>query len=229
MTSKLVLSALVFAAGSATGQTFLINGTSGFIQDLDAGDGADLINGLIGTWAGSITVPDVSTLTFLSNSQSQGGSFTRYSGVVLDSLTISTAFFGELTVTNTPITGTITLWDRASFGSGQHQIQMDWTIGTTSIGFDLSANNGSGSAYNNMFNVGTPGPNTLSDFNIPQFANAGERVGVYNLVGVSVDGNLPILPGRGRYNGDATRFIVPAPASCMALTLAGLVTARRRR
>jgi hypothetical protein len=229
MTSKLFISAVVFAAGSAFGQTFQIGGTSGFIQDLDNADGADLVNGLIGTWNGLITVPDVSSLTFVSNSQSQGGSFTRYSGVVLESLSLSTAFFGDRTVTNTPITGTITLWDRRNFGSGQHQIQMDWTIGTTSIGFDFVATNGTASSYNNLFNVGTPGPNTLSDFNIPQFANAGERVGVYNSVSVSVDGNLPILPGRGRYNGDTTLFAVPAPGALGVLAGAGLLAARRRR
>lgn len=209
-------------------QTFEISGNSGFIQDLNSADGVDLIGGLVGTWAGAITVPDVTALTFLSNTQSQGGSFTRYSGVVLDSLSISSASFGELAVTSSPIVGTITLWDRSSFGAGQHQIQMDWTIGTTLVGFDLVATSGSGSAFNTLFNVGTPGPNTLSDFDIPQFASAGERTGVYNSVSILVDGNLPILPGRGRYTGDTTRF-VPAPGVATSLGVCGLIALRRRR
>lgn len=213
--------------GLTSAQTFQIAGTSGFIQDLDANDGVDLLTGLAGTWTGSFTLPDPSSLTFVNNTQNQGGSLTRYNGVTLNSLVLSTADFGELTITDKPITGSIALWDRASFGAGQRLVQFDFEFAGTSIGIDFSAN-ADDPTYGSLFTVGTPGANTLDSFAWPFFGNAGEAGALYNSFSISLDGNTPVLPGRGRYNGNASSFI-PAPSTGVLLGVAGLAATRRRR
>lgn len=222
-----IVAATGLAAGSTLGQSsYQISGTSGFIQDLDSADGVDLISGLAGTWAGSFTIPNPADLTFVSNSQNQGGSLTRYTGVTLNSLTLFTNL-GEIEVNTIPITGTISLWDRLSFGSGQRQLELRFNVLGTTVDFDFVVNNGGG-AYDTLFQPGTPNPNVLLTSVLPLFENPAERAQNFNFVSVSLDGGLPILPGRGRYNGDATRM-VPAPGAAAALGACGLIALRRRR
>lgn len=227
MESKFIMAALLLASCPAAAQnSYSIGGTSAFIQDLDDADGVDLISGLVGTWSGSFTIPNPADLTFVSNSQNQGGSLTRYSGVTLDSLTLFTEL-GEIEANTSPIVGTLSLWDRQSFGSGQRQLELSFNLLGTTARLSFTVNNGVG-VYDTLFNVGTPNPNTLTNPLLPLFDDAAERASFFNSVTVSLDGNLPILPGRGRYNGNATQ-LVPAPASVALIGLASLGVARRRR
>ena len=67
--------AAALLAGSASGQfAHDITGNSGFIQDLDSGDGFDARTELVGTWSGQFTIANAADLIFVDNRQSQGGS-----------------------------------------------------------------------------------------------------------------------------------------------------------
>jgi MYXO-CTERM domain-containing protein len=215
---------IALATGTAAAQSnYAFSGVSGFIQDLDANDGVDLITALQGTWSGAFEI-ETDSLVFVSNSQNQGGSLTRYSGVVLNNLVLQTAI-GNLVVTDTAVVGTLELWDRQNFGAGQRILGIDFNINGTSVGFDLVVN-ASNDLYATIFNPGTPGPNTYTG--LPTFD--GSFGNLLSSARLSLDGDLPILPGRGRYNGSASSLtVIPAPGALGALALGGLVASRRRR
>ena len=226
MRSAAALVGLVAAAPLLAGTTYQTGGFTSFIQDLDANDGVNLFEELEGEYRATFTI-DPAELNFASSVQSQGGSRTAYSGVVLDSLSLFLPS-GERVVVGTPISGFLVLWDRAGFGAGQHILSLDFELdedGFNTVSIDFSANFGT-PAYGNLFNVGTPQPNTPLDGVIPLFENG--FFGTYSLAGITIDADVPYLPGRGRYFGDA-EFLVPAPGAASGLACSLLLLSARRR
>ncbi|MEL7484796.1 MAG: hypothetical protein AAFN41_10625, partial [Planctomycetota bacterium] len=175
------------------------------------------------------TIANTADLTFVDNRQSQGGSQTTYSGVTLNSLTLQTAA-GYIVVTDTPIAGNLVLWDRASFSTGQKILDLEFEIGDARIEFSFSTL-ADDLAHDQLFDIGTPGPNLPIDGFLPGFSDAGELGTFYRGVDISISDDRPtpsLFPGRSRYNGSATTLI-PTPASAGLLAFAGLAAARRRR
>lgn len=218
------LPVLTCLAGAAAAQSnFAASGVSGFIQDLDSADGVDLVSALSGTWQATFDI-DTDALVLVSNSQNQGGSLTRYSGIVLNSLSLLTSS-GEIVITNSSLVGTLELWDRQSFGAGQRNLSLDFSVNGTNVGFDLVANANNG-LYDSLFDANTPGANIFTS--LPTFD--GSFGTLLSSARLSLDGNLPVLPGRGRYNGDIRSLtVIPAPGAMAALSVGGLLAARRRR
>ncbi len=210
MNRRFLVCALTALVGSAAvhAATFNATGNSGFEQDLDPLDGFDYLTQLDGTWTASFSVPEQSGLTLVSNQQSQGGSFTRYNGVTVHRVTLATVS-GQYNLVTSDIAGQISLWDRRSFGSGQHLITLRFTLGTTAIAIDFVATNGQHSAYGQMFTVNTPNPNTLDGDFWPLLSEPSDFTIYSSTTELEIDGSTPVMPGRGRYFGPMSTFIVP--------------------
>lgn len=214
LTTPVIAALACLAAPVHAQQTFYTFGTSGFMQDLDPNDGVDYQSAFTGTWQASFTVPTQSGLTLISNVQSQGGSRTTYNGATLHSLTLQTPT-GQLTVVSSNTPGRVILWDRAIFAGGTHYFDVAFTIGSTSITISVLASQDGpppDAAYNQLFIVGTPNPNTLDSDWMPTFDGAAAGAALYRTTSITIDGQAPQMPGRGRYFGDMLYLgTVPVP------------------
>ncbi|MEM1166959.1 MAG: hypothetical protein AAGI30_11795 [Planctomycetota bacterium] len=196
-----LLALFAFGASSALGQTFTLTGDAeSFVQDLDSGDGFDIGTNYRNTdLTITFRVPGPGSLIFDGNRQNQGGSLTDYLGPQIIDLTIvGGAESLNLDAVDEPIDAVLSLWDRASFGPGEQYYDIDFQIGSSRIGFSFRARPDD-PAFNQMFNVGTPEPNTVFDSFIPIGTTVSFFSSNYRGADVDFDVFAAEFGGRGRF------------------------------
>ncbi len=214
VTSAAAALAAALALTAHAQQTYRVTGVSGFMQDLDATDGVDYFTDFEGTWSAEFTVPAAAGLTLVSNTQSQGGSRTTYSGPTLNSLVLNRPT-GPLVLVSSPIAARVIFWDRATFRNGTDYFDITATVGTSPVTISFSAAREtpptpSKLGYNQLWVRGTPNPNTADADGIPLAPDEFAIALTYLSPTVSIDGRTPEMPGRGRYGGNVTSLFDPA-------------------
>ncbi|MEM9082288.1 MAG: hypothetical protein AAGB34_01745 [Planctomycetota bacterium] len=204
------MTTIALTATTAVGQMFQLTGEAEFfVQDLDANDGFDIgTNYRNTTLTITFTVPTPAGLVFDNNRQNQGGSQTDYSGPTITDLTITGGSQSlNIDAIDVPIDAELSLWDRASFGAGEQYYDIDFQIGSSRIGFSFRARPGD-PAFNQMFNVNTPDPNTVFDDFIP----IGDNIVFFddNYRGADVDFDVfaEEFGGRGRFGYETTSVVL---------------------
>ncbi|QQE11028.1 PEP-CTERM sorting domain-containing protein [Planctomycetota bacterium] len=224
---ELALCALLlcgFGIGTAADAT-IYRVEFGVIEDVgdeDANDGFDYLSITGGEMI--FTISD--NLQMDLNEIKQDGSSTYYSGITFDELTFNTTGGDEVFALNSDVE--LELWDRLpgapggwnymTFGAGDIDDGIEFELRTNTI----HANHG------NIFNLGTPNPNTLIDGKLITFADEVERDSIYYTPYIYFYGTGASLP-----NGYIEMYlkslqIVPEPSSLSLIGLSGLLMLRRR-
>ncbi|WP_432797642.1 PEP-CTERM sorting domain-containing protein [Poriferisphaera sp. WC338] len=221
--SVLLVSGLVISTPT---DATVYRATFGIIEDVGDLNASDSLNYNAITGGEIIfTIPD--TLVLESNIQNQGGSSTRYSGTIFNQVTFTTTTGNSAFVLNS--NAELHLWDRAPGQvGGWNYINFETDDSSDGVVLELRTNS-THPNHGNIFNLGTPNPNTLFNSGLVTFANETERDNIYHTPYFQFFGSGASLPNGWIEMTLKSLEIIPEPSSIALIGLGSLMLIRRRK